>query len=178
MNTQKPLKETLEQQYPWCVQWEADLTKLYRTYVERKQRCNILDYDDLLLYWHAMMADARLAEHVSGALRSHPRRRVPGHEPAAGGHPARAAAGWRGAHRGGRRRAGDLLVPRRRGRQHPRLPGSLHAARRSGDAGAELPLDPAGAGCVERADGGSAAAVSQAPAVDSRVRACGRAWSP
>ena len=39
--------------------------KLYRAYVERKQRCNILDYDDLLLYWHAMMADARLAQHVS-----------------------------------------------------------------------------------------------------------------
>jgi len=65
VNTQRSLKETLEKQYPWCAQWEADLTKLYRTYVEHKQRCNILDYDDLLLYWHAMMADARLAQHVS-----------------------------------------------------------------------------------------------------------------
>ena len=65
VNTQKPLKECLEQQYPWCMQWEADLTKLYRGYVERKQRTNILDYDDLLLYWHAMMGDARLAQHVS-----------------------------------------------------------------------------------------------------------------
>ena len=65
VNTQRPLKETLEQQYPWCLQWEADLGKLYRAYVERKQRCGILDYDDLLLYWHAMMADARLAQHVS-----------------------------------------------------------------------------------------------------------------
>ena len=65
VNTQRPLKECLEQQYPWCVQWEADLTKVYRGYVERKQRCNILDYDDLLLYWHAMMGDARLAQHVS-----------------------------------------------------------------------------------------------------------------
>jgi DNA helicase-2/ATP-dependent DNA helicase PcrA len=65
VNTQKPLKECLEQQYPWCLQWEADLSKLYRGYVERKQRTNILDYDDLLLYWHAMMGDARLAQHVS-----------------------------------------------------------------------------------------------------------------
>jgi DNA helicase-2/ATP-dependent DNA helicase PcrA len=32
--------------------------------VERKQRCSILDYDDLLLYWHAMMGDPRLAQHV------------------------------------------------------------------------------------------------------------------
>lgn len=65
VNTQKPLKECLEQQYPWCLQWEADLTKLYRGYVERKQGLNILDYDDLLLYWHAMMGDPRLAQHVS-----------------------------------------------------------------------------------------------------------------
>jgi DNA helicase-2/ATP-dependent DNA helicase PcrA len=65
VNTQRSLKETLEQQYPWCVQWEADLTRLYRAYVERKQRLAILDYDDLLLYWHAMMGDPRLAQHVS-----------------------------------------------------------------------------------------------------------------
>jgi DNA helicase II / ATP-dependent DNA helicase PcrA len=65
VNTQKSLKETLEQQYPWCLQWEADLGKLYRTYVERKQKYSVLDYDDLLLYWHAMMADTRIAQHVS-----------------------------------------------------------------------------------------------------------------
>ncbi|HTT01557.1 MAG TPA: ATP-dependent helicase [Steroidobacteraceae bacterium] len=64
VNTQSPLKETLERQYPWCAQWEADLTRLYRAYVERKQRCSILDYDDLLLYWHAMMSEAKLAQHV------------------------------------------------------------------------------------------------------------------
>ncbi|HEU4626141.1 MAG TPA: ATP-dependent helicase [Steroidobacteraceae bacterium] len=65
VNTQKSLKETLEQQYPWCLQWEADLSKLFRTYVERKQQCSVLDYDDLLLYWHAMMEDSRIAQHVS-----------------------------------------------------------------------------------------------------------------
>jgi DNA helicase-2/ATP-dependent DNA helicase PcrA len=60
------LKDTLAEQYPWCAQWEAELSKLYRGYVERKQRCNLLDYDDLLLYWHAMMGEAQLAAHVSG----------------------------------------------------------------------------------------------------------------
>jgi len=64
VNTQRSLKETLEQQYPWCAQWEADLTKLYRAYVGQKQRYNVLDYDDLLLYWHLMMSDPRLAQHV------------------------------------------------------------------------------------------------------------------
>ncbi len=66
VNTQKPLKDTLEQQFPWCVQWEADLIRLFRAYVEAKQGSSILDYDDLLLYWHAMMAEPQLAQHVSG----------------------------------------------------------------------------------------------------------------
>lgn len=64
VNTQKSLKDSLEQQYPWCAQWEADLTRLYRAYVEHKQRSSILDYDDLLLYWHVMMSEPRLAQHV------------------------------------------------------------------------------------------------------------------
>jgi DNA helicase II / ATP-dependent DNA helicase PcrA len=64
VNTQRSLKETLEQQYPWCAQWEGDLGRLYRGYVEQKQRYNVLDYDDLLLYWHLMMSDPRLAQHV------------------------------------------------------------------------------------------------------------------
>ncbi|HYL70513.1 MAG TPA: ATP-dependent helicase, partial [Candidatus Dormibacteraeota bacterium] len=64
VNTRAPLKEVLEQQYPWCAQWEEDLTRLYRAYVEQKQHAHLLDYDDLLLYWHAMMGEARLAQHI------------------------------------------------------------------------------------------------------------------
>jgi DNA helicase-2/ATP-dependent DNA helicase PcrA len=66
VNTQRPLKETLEAQFPWCAQWESDLTRLYRTYVERKQLNSLLDYDDLLLYWQIMMSHPRLAAHVAG----------------------------------------------------------------------------------------------------------------
>src|SRR6185437_12864472 len=62
------LKETLEQQYPRCAQWEGDLTGRYRAYVEQKQRYSVLDYDDLLLYWHVMMSYARLAQHVGSNL--------------------------------------------------------------------------------------------------------------
>jgi DNA helicase II / ATP-dependent DNA helicase PcrA len=65
INTQKSLKDTLTQQFAWCLKWEEELTRLFRAYVERKQRCNILDQDDLLLYWHVMMSEPRLAQHVS-----------------------------------------------------------------------------------------------------------------
>jgi DNA helicase II / ATP-dependent DNA helicase PcrA len=64
VNTHSSLKDTLERSYPWCAQWEAELAQLYRAYVEQKQHASLLDYDDLLLYWHAMMCEPRLAQHI------------------------------------------------------------------------------------------------------------------
>ena len=66
VNTQRPLAETLDALFPWCAEWEAQLTELYRAYVEKKLANQALDYDDLLLYWHAMMSDQRLAAEIGG----------------------------------------------------------------------------------------------------------------
>ena len=66
VNTQRPLSETLDALFPWCAEWEAQLTKLYRAYVDKKLANQALDYDDLLLYWHAMMSDERLAAEIGG----------------------------------------------------------------------------------------------------------------
>ena len=55
---------TLAQLFPWCAEWERELTRLFRAYVERKLANQALDYDDLLLYWHAMMEDAALAAEI------------------------------------------------------------------------------------------------------------------
>ncbi len=65
VNTRLSLKQTLEEQYPWCREWEADLTLLYRKYVGVKQKNNVLDFDDLLLYWHAMMKNSALAQSLA-----------------------------------------------------------------------------------------------------------------
>jgi DNA helicase-2/ATP-dependent DNA helicase PcrA len=65
VNTRLSLKQTLEEQYPWAREWEADLTLLYREYVARKQKHRVLDFDDLLLYWHAMMQNPALAQSLS-----------------------------------------------------------------------------------------------------------------
>jgi len=62
VNTRCSLKQTLEEQFPWVLEWEQDLTRLYREYVVRKQKNNVLDYDDLLLYWHMMMQNPALAQ--------------------------------------------------------------------------------------------------------------------
>jgi DNA helicase II / ATP-dependent DNA helicase PcrA len=65
VNTRLSLKQTLEEQYPWCREYEADLTRLYREYVGRKQKNRVLDFDDLLLYWHVMMQNPTLAQSLS-----------------------------------------------------------------------------------------------------------------
>ncbi len=65
VNTRLSLKQTLEEQFTWCREWEADLTRLYREYVARKQKNRVLDFDDLLLYWHVMMQTPALAQSLA-----------------------------------------------------------------------------------------------------------------
>ena len=50
----------------WCARRAAELKQLFAAYVEAKQGQNVLDYDDLLLYWAQMMSDPALAEDVGG----------------------------------------------------------------------------------------------------------------
>ena len=66
VNTQQPLAATLEQTYPWCIDWADELAELFRYYVERKQQSQSLDYDDLLLYWSHLVAEAEFAEEIGG----------------------------------------------------------------------------------------------------------------
>ncbi|MES2635242.1 MAG: ATP-dependent helicase [Pseudomonadota bacterium] len=66
LNTRDGLHEVLAQTYPWCAQWEAELKRLFGAYVEAKQQQNVLDYDDLLLFWADMMAEPGLAQEVGG----------------------------------------------------------------------------------------------------------------
>src|SRR4029077_16115728 len=64
VNTQRPLKETLQTMFPWCAEWEDALSGLFKDYVEKKLATHALDYDDLLLYWHAMSSDPALAAEI------------------------------------------------------------------------------------------------------------------
>jgi len=64
LNTRDPLGKVLQEIYPWCVQWEAELKKLFGAYVEAKQSQNVLDYDDLLLFWAEAMSEPALAQEV------------------------------------------------------------------------------------------------------------------
>jgi DNA helicase-2/ATP-dependent DNA helicase PcrA len=68
VNTRTNLRTSLEAAFPWCLEWEEELPQLYRAYVEKKLASQALDYDDLLLYWHEMLADERLAREIGGAF--------------------------------------------------------------------------------------------------------------
>lgn len=61
VNTRCSLQQTLDEAYPWCKNWHAELTQLFRKYVETKQAQQLLDYDDLLLYWHLLVQESTLA---------------------------------------------------------------------------------------------------------------------
>jgi len=68
VNTQWELRRVLDDAFPWCAEWEDELRGLFRAYVERKQVNGVLDYDDLLLYWHAMVADPQLARRIGDSF--------------------------------------------------------------------------------------------------------------
>jgi DNA helicase II / ATP-dependent DNA helicase PcrA len=64
VNSEAPLDEVLAKSFPWCAGWSAELRKLFAAYVEAKQAQNVLDYDDLLLYWAQMAAEPELARRM------------------------------------------------------------------------------------------------------------------
>jgi DNA helicase-2/ATP-dependent DNA helicase PcrA len=64
VNAQAELEPVLGKHFPWCIGWADELKRLFRAYVETKQAQNVLDYDDLLLWWAQMCAEPGIAEHL------------------------------------------------------------------------------------------------------------------
>lgn len=64
INSSDPLDFTLKKYFPWCEEWEKELKGLFKAYVDAKQARNVLDFDDLLLFWHHLLADEEVAKHV------------------------------------------------------------------------------------------------------------------
>ena len=61
VNTEIPLDDVLRGWFPWCAEWRGRLRELFAGYVEAKQTQNVLDFDDLLLYWAQTASDPVLA---------------------------------------------------------------------------------------------------------------------
>ncbi len=83
VNAETSIEQVLGASFPWCCGWAGELKELFAAYVEAKQRQNVLDYDDLLLYWAQTMSDPALAERYRRSFRPCPGRRISGHQPPA-----------------------------------------------------------------------------------------------
>src|SRR5579863_9906495 len=66
VNAEMPIEQVIGASYPWCSGWASELKELFAAYVEAKQKQNVLDYDDLLLYWAQMVGDSGLADDIGG----------------------------------------------------------------------------------------------------------------
>ena len=70
VNAGEPLSSVLEHAFPWCRDDGDGIRTIFAEYTRRKRDQNVLDYDDLLLYWRALGETpagsdvARLFEHV------------------------------------------------------------------------------------------------------------------
>jgi DNA helicase-2/ATP-dependent DNA helicase PcrA len=66
VNAETSVEEALGTSFPWCSGWAAELKQLFASYVDAKQRHNVLDYDDLLLYWAQVLSEPTLAAEIGG----------------------------------------------------------------------------------------------------------------
>jgi DNA helicase-2/ATP-dependent DNA helicase PcrA len=67
LNTGISIDEIIREQYPQFVDYLEDFAKIYADYTLRKQDRNLVDYDDLLLFWALMLETApELADRIAG----------------------------------------------------------------------------------------------------------------
>ncbi|MFN2566191.1 MAG: ATP-dependent helicase [Gemmatimonadaceae bacterium] len=67
VNTDIPVARILEQEFPRFTEFADDVARIYADYVDRKASRNLVDYDDLLLFWLMMLdASPELAERIAG----------------------------------------------------------------------------------------------------------------
>jgi DNA helicase-2/ATP-dependent DNA helicase PcrA len=57
VNTGVPTREVMAEQFPWALEHADAINALLRAYAARKRERGLLDFDDLLLYWRALLAD-------------------------------------------------------------------------------------------------------------------------
>ena len=57
INTERPIEELVREELPSFREYTEDVVRIFADYTARKGERNLVDYDDLLLFW-AMMVDA------------------------------------------------------------------------------------------------------------------------
>ncbi len=68
VNAQRPLRDTLEESFPWCERHAGALAEVFGAYAARKREQGLLDLDDLLLGWRALMGEERTGRAIAGCF--------------------------------------------------------------------------------------------------------------
>lgn len=55
VNTSSPLSQVLRTSFPWCADEKAEIRAAFEAYTARKRERQVLDFDDLLLFWGALL---------------------------------------------------------------------------------------------------------------------------
>lgn len=66
VNARLKLSAVLETIYPWCSSEADGIRAIFEAYIDRKSQQAVLDYDDLLLYWHALTRAGPVGNQVVG----------------------------------------------------------------------------------------------------------------
>jgi DNA helicase II / ATP-dependent DNA helicase PcrA len=66
VNTGQPLRAVLDTEFPWCAPHADEVVEVARAYVARKRAHGLLDFDDLLLAWRALLADVTIGPTIRG----------------------------------------------------------------------------------------------------------------
>ncbi|MDZ4170450.1 MAG: ATP-dependent helicase [Coriobacteriia bacterium] len=64
VNANEPLADVVRSRFPWCRNAQGGLATLFEAYTCEKERQRVLDYDDLLLFWHALLAEPASGDRV------------------------------------------------------------------------------------------------------------------
>jgi DNA helicase-2/ATP-dependent DNA helicase PcrA len=170
VNAETALADVLRDDYPWCAHCDDALRALFAAYVEAKQKQQILDFDDLLLYWAEMLTEPHFAIEIGArfdyvlvdeyqdtnrlqASILH-RLKPEGRGVTVVGDDAQAIYGFRAA------TVRNILE----------FPGPLRAGGRRDHARSQLPLDRGDPGCVERSDRAGARTLCEGAHDGSRQR--------
>jgi DNA helicase-2/ATP-dependent DNA helicase PcrA len=67
INTEIPVSSILSEEYPAFADREPDFARIYADYTQRKGERNLVDYDDLLVFWAALLeAPGDIGARISG----------------------------------------------------------------------------------------------------------------
>ncbi len=65
VNSRTKLADVLESDFPWCKDEAEGVSAIFNAYTERKREQAVLDFDDLLLYWHALLTHTNARRELS-----------------------------------------------------------------------------------------------------------------